>query len=450
MIRKIKTAIQQQLLNSGLLKNRIVKNFVSLGSIQVLNFLFPLFLTPYLVRVVGINHFGLISFSQALITYFVTLNDYGFNLSTTREITLNKGNRSKIVQIYCDTLSTKAFLLGAGFLLFLALVLLLSKHSETVYFYLLSYSMVVGQSLFSVWLFQGMEEMKYISFINALSKVVTLVLILLLVKEQQDYVYVNLLYGCGFIVAGIASLVVAQRRYHLTFRFSKWANIVFQLKEGWHIFISNFSVTLYIKSNIVILGLFASKEIVGFYSIAESVINIVRQVLVVYFQAIYPHICRLVLQVKADIRAFIRKVHIPFSLMVLVGCVMVFALSEYITLFFVGYPQAKVTTVLKVLSIVPFIVVLNIPANQLLLALNHKKAYSRILMAGSVLNLLLNLALSYYFLAIGTAVSVILTELFITVGLYVMLEKNSPTFTRLFNSTAFGKGTPFSKKEGLR
>jgi polysaccharide transporter, PST family len=435
--------------NSDLLNNRIMKNFVSLGSIQVLNFLFPLLLTPYLIQVVGINHFGLISFSQALITYFVTLNDYGFNLSTTREITLNKNNRSKIEQIYCDTLSTKAFLLVAGFLVFLALVLFLSKEPETVYFYLLSYTMVVGQSLFSVWLFQGMEEMKYISFINALSKVVTLVLILLLVKEQTDYVYVNLLYGCGFIVAGIASLGLAQRRYHLRFRFSQWAAIAFQLKEGWHIFISNFSVTLYIKSNIVILGLFASKEVVGFYSIAEGVINIVRQVLVVYFQAIYPHICRLVLLSKVEIRAFVRKIHVPFSLMVLVGCAGVFALSRYITIYFADYPQEEVITLIQLLSFVPFIVVLNIPANQLLLALNLKKAYSRILMAGSVLNLLLNLALSYYFLAIGTAVSVLLTEVFITVGLYVMLEKNSPTFTNLFASKTAGKGTFLSNEKGL-
>ena len=76
------------------------------------------------------------------------------------------------------------------------------------------------------------------------------------------------------------------------------------------------------------------------------------------------------------------------------------------------------------LSFVPFVVALNIPANLTVLAYKFKKSYSSIMLAGSVLNISLNLLLAPFFSAEGTAVSVIITEVFITSGLYVILRMN--------------------------
>ena len=63
------------------------------------------------------------------------------------------------------------------------------------------------------------------------------------------------------------------------------------------------------------------------------------------------------------------------------------------------------------------IVCLNIPAYLVLLAANRKKNYLRIFTIGTLLNVLANIILVHFFDATGTVMSVIITELFITIGL---------------------------------
>jgi PST family polysaccharide transporter len=88
------------------------------------------------------------------------------------------------------------------------------------------------------------------------------------------------------------------------------------------------------------------------------------------------------------------------------------------------------------MAFVPFVVALNIPAYQTLLAFNFQKSYMSVLLAGSLLNILLNIILSNLFSMMGTAWSVIVTELFITCGLYIILQRNhkhySPIFAHFF------------------
>jgi len=75
------------------------------------------------------------------------------------------------------------------------------------------------------------------------------------------------------------------------------------------------------------------------------------------------------------------------------------------------------------------------PAYQTLLAYNFKQSYSAILTIGSVLNIILNFILSYTFSTTGTAVAITITEIFITAGLYLVLEVRHSRFSLIINSS---------------
>ncbi|GAG86469.1 unnamed protein product, partial [marine sediment metagenome] len=60
----------------------------------------------------------------------------------------------------------------------------------------------------------------------------------------------------GFLVAGILGMWIVFKDFGIKYNLPTIKAIKYQLKEGWHIFISQVAVSLYTISNVFILGLF--------------------------------------------------------------------------------------------------------------------------------------------------------------------------------------------------
>ena len=143
-----------------------IKNFLSLAAVQGVNYLLPLMTLPYLVRVLGVDNFGIFSFATAIVAFFAVITDYGFNFSATREISVNKFNKTEITKIYSSVMTLKIILMLLSFLILCIMVFFIPKFNDNLLIYLLCYGVVLGQVLFPVWFFQGMEQMQFITVVN--------------------------------------------------------------------------------------------------------------------------------------------------------------------------------------------------------------------------------------------------------------------------------------------
>lgn len=404
-------------------KKRLVGNIFSLGVLKGANYILPLITVPYLVRVLGPEYFGLLAFAMATIGYFMLITDYGFNLSATRQISIHRNDKDKVNEIFSSVMMIKTALMVVSFGLMSLLVLSFEKFSQHWEVYFITFGIVIGQVLFPVWLFQGIERMKYITFLNIGAKVFFTVCIYVFVQEQADYLLVPLLTAMGFIVAGIWSLYLVKKEFNVSFILQTTATLKFQLAEGWHVFFSSMAISIYTISTTFILGLFTNTTVVGYFAAADKIVQAVKGLYQPVSQAIFPLIGKKIHEEKQAGMAFIHKTTWVVGTGMFVISVMLFLLAEPIVHLLLGAQYQQSVLLLQIMAFLPVIIALsNIFGIQTMLNLGFKQAFSGILVAAAVLGVGLSLVLVPMYEGLGTAVTLLAVEVFVTIIMYLYLK----------------------------
>lgn len=407
-----------------LFKSKTIQNFFYLTLVQGSNFIIPLICFPYLIRILGADKFGLITFAQAIMYFFIVICDYGFNVSAVKEIAINKSNIPKVNEIYNNIISTKILLIFVTFLLLIISIFFVNKFNENYELIFFSFGMVIGQALLPIWFFQGFEDMKYITYFNLFSKIVFMVLIFWLVKSPENFKIVNLLNSFGNILSALFCFNLISKKYKIKYSVDSIYNITQRLKNDKLNFISNFSINIYINANIIILGFYEKEIIIGYYSIAEKILTASKQLITIIFYSIYSKVCLLANDSYSKLKVFLNKVTLILLVLFFTLGLVLFYGSEIICYFFSGNIFSETVLYIKLFSFTPLIIALNVPAYQTLLAFDKKKTYTFVLVLGSVINLVLSLILVPKYSALGTCVTIIITEIIITIGLHISVTFN--------------------------
>ncbi len=408
-------------------KNKtLLRNFSSLTALQISQYIFPIVTFPYLVRVLGPDGYGLVSFANAFIGYFTVLTDYGFNLSATKDISLNRNNQNKIEEIFYSVLGVKLLLLLISILILIPVVLFFSKFNDNAMIYIVSFFAVFGTAIFPIWFFQGIEEMGYISWISIIVKILWVVSIFLFVKSKDDIIILVWLNSLSSIITGVIGLWVSKIRFKLKLFIPSIEQIKFQLEDSWHYFLSNVSVSLYTISNIFILGLFTNDTIVGYFSAADKIRYAVQNMTSTAGRTIFPHLSTEFSKSRKAGFSFVRKYVKSMGSFILLLSILLFIFSEQIVLLVLGPEYLKSVTILKILSFLPFIIfVSNVAGIQTMVNLGYKKEFAKIIIIAGVLNIILSFIIVPYYLEIGSSIAVLVTELVVTFNMLVFLRKKN-------------------------
>ena len=277
--------------NSTTLK-RLGDNFVSLVILQFVNYLLPLFLIPYLIRVLGIDGFGIYSFILAIMMYGVQMSDYGFELSGTYHISLHRDNPSKLNEIFSSILTVKVLIA----FLYLSLLTFLSFFIDKLYLYqdliFLSFGMLLGHVIFPVWFFQGLEKMRYIMYLNGFLRLLFFVLIFTFVQEKSDLYLLFVFQTITTLIIGILALTLAIKKFNIRVSFQPLDRLFYYLKDGWYIFTSKFAVEFYTTVNIIILGFLSTPVIMGYYAVSIKIIHALGTLLDPLTRTVYPYLIK--------------------------------------------------------------------------------------------------------------------------------------------------------------
>jgi PST family polysaccharide transporter len=405
-------------------KKRLISNFFSLSVLQAANYILPLITLPYLVRVLGAEYYGLLAFANATIAYFSILTDYGFNLTATREISIHRDNKEKVIEIFSSVMTIKVILMFVSFLLLAILVVSSKKFSKDWLIYFLTFGTVVGQVLFPVWFFQGMERMKYITYLNILSKVIFTIAIFIFVQEQSDYYLVPLLTSIGFLVAGIWSLYLVKKEFGVRFELQSVDTIKHHLIDGWYVFLTSFQSNILASSGIFVLGLFQNNDVVGYYSAVEKIIKALVGLFTPVTQALYPLTSAKLHRFRKEGIAFVIKTAtITLSFAMLLIFTILFS-SKCIVATVLGVKFVQYAYILNALSIWLFLGVLNnFIGIQYLTGIGQSKYYMKLFTLASALAIVLYFILVPIISVNGIIISMILSEFLLTLLMLYYIKK---------------------------
>ncbi len=397
-------------------KKVLLSNIFSLSILQASNYILPLLTVPYIVRIIGPEYFGLLAFAMSLIGYLAIITDYSFNLSATRQISIYREDRGKINEIFSAVFITKMILMLISFLLLIIIINCIERFKNNSEIYIYSFGLIVGQALLPNWLFQGLQRMKNITYLNLTFKMIFTISIFIFVKEESDYYIVPLLTSVGYIAIGIVSLYYVKNSLNVKLKWPKSEMIKYQLVEGWHIFISNISISLYTLSNTLILGLMTNNTIVGYFAAAEKVIMAVKGLYIPISQSIYPLIAKKMLENKKEGLEFIYKTAWIVGTLMLAISVIIFINSDNIIQILFGTSYEPAINLLKIMSILPFIITLsNLFGIQTMLNLSYKKEFSIIVGIGAIIGVSLSIILTPIYGVIGLSIIMTLVEVLITI-----------------------------------
>jgi PST family polysaccharide transporter len=243
------------------------------------------------------------------------------------------------------------------------------------------------------------------------------------VQEPSDYLLVPLLTVLGFIVSGVWSLYLVKKEFNVNFVWQTMATLKFQLVEGWHVFFSSMAISLYTISTTFILGLFANNTVVGYFAAADKIVQAVKGVYAPVSQAIYPLISKKIHEDKEIGLAFIHKTTWIVGLSMFFMSAILFLFAKPIVMLLLGEQFHQSVLLLQIMAFLPFIIALsNIYGIQTMLNLGYKKDFSYILLSAAVLGVSLSMVLVPLYSAEGTAFTLLVVEIFVTIIMYGVVK----------------------------
>jgi PST family polysaccharide transporter len=403
----------------------LINNFTQFGVYQVISYLAPLITIPYLLRYIGMAKFGIISFAMALTYYFQIIVQYGFEITGIQMIAQSKNDSRKQSEIISNVLIIQVLLFSICSLFLGILLLLIPKLSNQELLYVIFYGYVLANILLFTWFYVGVEKVKYVNMISAVSKLLYIILIISFIRKENDYILVPIFYSGTTFLAGIVSIIILRERFSLRFIKPTKEILIKYLKEGWHIFVSNIAMNLYRNTNIVILGFFASDASVGIYSAGEKIVKAIQSTLSPITQTLYPFISRKKIEEPDKSIRYISKMIRIMGLIGAIISILLFIFAAQIAYILNGSYNQPMVLVIRITSFVIFFGVLNFCIGIIFMTnFDMKKEFLKSVMIVGIINILICAILCHFYYEIGAAIAFLLSESILLLILFHYISRN--------------------------
>lgn len=325
-----------------MIKNKtVISNTAMLYIMSIVKLILPLVTLPYLTRVLTEESYGLVSYVKSCMTYMQLFIDFGFILSSVKDIAFVQQDKHKIGEITGNTFVSKLILALFAFIVLIGMMCSIRLLRLNIFYVLLSFLAVALSALFADFLFRGIEKMSFITLIYVVSKGASVFLTFVWVKSDADLMLVPVLDIVTNLLAVLFSFMII-RKLEITVRFTGFRDCWKMIQDSFTYFLSSIATTAFSALNTLLIGIFIlDLGQVAYWSLCMSMISAIQGLYAPICNGIYPHM------IKEKNLGFIHRILLIFMPIVTVGCVFSFFFARTALLIVGGEKYVEATTLFR-------------------------------------------------------------------------------------------------------
>ncbi|MBE2281233.1 MAG: flippase [Ignavibacteriaceae bacterium] len=393
----------------NILENRLNRNIVIPGFLELSAKLIALVTNIILARVLGVELFGLIGTAFALASFLILFVNWGFDTTGTRRIAINSNSASQFsgnVIVFRAVVSLIISVVLIAFLFFTP------DSSQNVEIYLLAFLIVLRQSFGFIYYFNGVQKLTIPAIANLITATVSLTGVIVFVRDNSDIFIALIVQLIATVISILYSFYIFKKalpKFKLNFN----KKILFEyFREATPVSVSSFFILFYYSANILILSYLSNTTEAGYFNAANRLYLAGIMGLTLIYNAFFP-VLSSVIESKIDFIKSFRKYALYMIIFALIVAFFFVQFNDVIITAVYGEKYFYSSKLLSYFGVSLLIVAIAIICNNTLLIFGKNKHFMIITGFAALLNTGLCFLLIPELNSTGAVLSILFTEIFV-------------------------------------
>ncbi|MEE1166518.1 MAG: flippase [Treponema sp.] len=386
---------------------------------------FPLITFPYSSRVLGPEKIGMVHFAQSIVSYFSILATLGIGTYAVREAAKVRNDPVRFNLTVKELLTINLISTFISYFLLFISLLFIKKFNEYKQLIIICSTLIMFTTIGISWLYQAIENYKYITIRSILFQIFSVILLFVFVKSEDDYLWYAAINVISNVGANICNIFNARKYISFKKANCEKMHLKRHLKPIFILFASAIAGTIFSHIDTTMLGFLSTDAQVGFYSAGVKIVRMITRLFPAVVAVIFPRISYYVSNNNMDsISKLSEKTTNTLNCISIPLTFGIFLLMEPLVLLFCGNTFADAITVSKIMSPYIFLCALSgFFGSGLIIAFGKELWYLISMLSAALIDIILNALFIPKFGANGAAFSTLLTELFLFISYSIYLRK---------------------------
>ncbi len=380
---------------------------------------------PHINTTLGPTNVGKVEYVNTIITYFVLFSALGIPVYGIREIARVRNDKRMRDKTVVELLLILSFTTIISYLLLFGVLYQLDFFSDYRDLLLLMSVTILLTNLGAEWYFQGIEDQLYITVRYVGVRIVSLILLFLLVKSEDDYLFYALTLVVTVCGSNIFNIYYLLKNINFRQVFEDKIDFRRHFKPVMTIFVAAVSVNIYLQLDNFLISTIAGDKYLGYYSVSNKLIRFIITFVTIVGMVMLPRLSNLYDADRNQYYEYLRKSFVMMLLMAIPSTITFLLFAPSIISLFAGGAFVPSILTMQILSPLCIIVATAYFIGYLFLyTQNRENVYTRAVVFSALFSVAVNFFAIHYFQQNGAAVVSVLAEFLAIVIMFLSARKD--------------------------